>query len=449
METLELMFVAKWLTENPVSQVIVRMGVSQEWLDARVTAIASEVLFQFRNARTPEQLKTLAITFLERKVCKPGRAGIVLPVDACDPARWRETLQSRLQVTNAAPMHQARGVEGRAVELAAAAQGAEEGPSPDAQKTQRTAITSGLPLARTDPLESFATVWGCGTHAPGVRAEGAMVATAGRGWIPSPDGTRNYVAEGGSYRLMPIEGGRYALYFIRSDGGVAFLGLGKFGKLKTSKLPPASHPLHMMVGKHPLELRLSNTQPSKGLSLDLCGLRLTHVVGNRFWLTLNAGDTRTEIGLLDSTELRSGCLGRVCFEVLARWPESPEAPVSPAIPTLPPKSPESAEIPSVWDEFAKIRLTELRAFTEAVSVAMRRRRMPAVERWLKRLTSLRVPEIASAHADLPFAEACALSGLSRNTLYRLAKDGHVPGARKLGARWRFERGAFIRWLEGK
>ena len=104
METLELMFVAKWLTENPVSQVIVRMGVSQEWLDARVTAIASEVPPQFRNARTPEQLKTLAITFLERKVCNRGEQGhFVLgteleppfPCCHCSPAERRARVSSR------------------------------------------------------------------------------------------------------------------------------------------------------------------------------------------------------------------------------------------------------------------------------------------------------------------------------------------------------------------
>ncbi|MCB9705526.1 MAG: helix-turn-helix domain-containing protein [Myxococcales bacterium] len=47
---------------------------------------------------------------------------------------------------------------------------------------------------------------------------------------------------------------------------------------------------------------------------------------------------------------------------------------------------------------------------------------------------------------LSFAEALALIGISRNTLYRLAAEGRIPGAQKLGKAWRFHRGTLLHFL---
>lgn len=51
-----------------------------------------------------------------------------------------------------------------------------------------------------------------------------------------------------------------------------------------------------------------------------------------------------------------------------------------------------------------------------------------------------------ASVTIPFREACAYTGLSRNTFYRLLDDGLVPGAQKLGGQWRFHREKLLRWL---
>lgn len=50
---------------------------------------------------------------------------------------------------------------------------------------------------------------------------------------------------------------------------------------------------------------------------------------------------------------------------------------------------------------------------------------------------------------ITFREAVALTGLSRNTLYKLVKAGDVPGAQKLGNWYRFHRALLVEWLEGK
>ncbi|MEZ4448952.1 MAG: helix-turn-helix domain-containing protein [Nannocystaceae bacterium] len=44
------------------------------------------------------------------------------------------------------------------------------------------------------------------------------------------------------------------------------------------------------------------------------------------------------------------------------------------------------------------------------------------------------------------AEALALVGVSRNTLYRLAHEGRIPGAQKLGTIWRFHRATLLDFL---
>lgn len=47
-----------------------------------------------------------------------------------------------------------------------------------------------------------------------------------------------------------------------------------------------------------------------------------------------------------------------------------------------------------------------------------------------------------------FEEARSLIGVSRNTLYGLARKGEIPGVRKLGSTWRFHRDVLIEWLKG-
>lgn len=50
---------------------------------------------------------------------------------------------------------------------------------------------------------------------------------------------------------------------------------------------------------------------------------------------------------------------------------------------------------------------------------------------------------------ITFREAVVLTGLSRNTLYKLVKAGEVPGAQKLGNWYRFHRALLLAWLEGR
>ncbi len=50
---------------------------------------------------------------------------------------------------------------------------------------------------------------------------------------------------------------------------------------------------------------------------------------------------------------------------------------------------------------------------------------------------------------ISFREAVELTGLSRNTLYRLVKANKVPGAQKLGGWIRFHVGKLHAWLEGR
>lgn len=50
---------------------------------------------------------------------------------------------------------------------------------------------------------------------------------------------------------------------------------------------------------------------------------------------------------------------------------------------------------------------------------------------------------------ITFDEARNLSGLSRNTLYRLLRAKKVPGAQKLGGTWRFHRETLVEWLSCK
>ncbi|MCB9754489.1 MAG: helix-turn-helix domain-containing protein [Myxococcales bacterium] len=35
----------------------------------------------------------------------------------------------------------------------------------------------------------------------------------------------------------------------------------------------------------------------------------------------------------------------------------------------------------------------------------------------------------------------------RNKLYRMAKNGEIPGARKLGGTWQFHRETLLAWLD--
>ncbi len=66
---------------------------------------------------------------------------------------------------------------------------------------------------------------------------------------------------------------------------------------------------------------------------------------------------------------------------------------------------------------------------------------------------LRVSMHVAAHTPgttealtISFSQALPLTGLSRNTLYNLLKTGKVPGARKLGNTWRFNRATLLGWL---
>lgn len=45
-----------------------------------------------------------------------------------------------------------------------------------------------------------------------------------------------------------------------------------------------------------------------------------------------------------------------------------------------------------------------------------------------------------------FAEARRLAGVSRNTFYKLAQRGVIPGAQKLGGTWRFHREKLLLFL---
>ena len=60
------------------------------------------------------------------------------------------------------------------------------------------------------------------------------------------------------------------------------------------------------------------------------------------------------------------------------------------------------------------------------------------------------PHLDVAPADpghlLDFQEARALLRVSRNTLYRLAAAGRLPGATKVGKSWRFHRALLLDWL---
>ena len=63
--------------------------------------------------------------------------------------------------------------------------------------------------------------------------------------------------------------------------------------------------------------------------------------------------------------------------------------------------------------------------------------------------SMHVPAPPSGPTEaltLSFSQALPLTGLSRNTLYSLLKAGEVPGARKLGNTWRFNRMLLLGWL---
>lgn len=53
-----------------------------------------------------------------------------------------------------------------------------------------------------------------------------------------------------------------------------------------------------------------------------------------------------------------------------------------------------------------------------------------------------------APLTIGFEEALALIGVSRNTLYGLARKGEIPGVRKLGNTWRFHREVLLEWLKG-
>lgn len=55
------------------------------------------------------------------------------------------------------------------------------------------------------------------------------------------------------------------------------------------------------------------------------------------------------------------------------------------------------------------------------------------------------PELPS-QVTISFREARAITGVSRNTLYRLLHAKKIPGVRKLGGTWRFHRATLLRWL---
>jgi len=48
-----------------------------------------------------------------------------------------------------------------------------------------------------------------------------------------------------------------------------------------------------------------------------------------------------------------------------------------------------------------------------------------------------------------FREALNITGVSKNTLYRLVNKGAIPGVRKLGGTWRFHRRTLLDWLACK
>ena len=62
------------------------------------------------------------------------------------------------------------------------------------------------------------------------------------------------------------------------------------------------------------------------------------------------------------------------------------------------------------------------------------------------LVNTRATPARGASETLSFGEALALIGISRNTLYRLAAEGRIPGAQKLGKAWRFHRGTLLHFL---
>lgn len=47
---------------------------------------------------------------------------------------------------------------------------------------------------------------------------------------------------------------------------------------------------------------------------------------------------------------------------------------------------------------------------------------------------------------IDFQEARQLTGVSRNTLYKLVQRGLIPGAQKLGGTWRFHREKLVGFL---
>lgn len=59
------------------------------------------------------------------------------------------------------------------------------------------------------------------------------------------------------------------------------------------------------------------------------------------------------------------------------------------------------------------------------------------------------PSAARVPMTIAFHEAQLLSGLSRNTLYRLLRAKKVPGAQKLGGTWRFHLQTLVEWLACK
>lgn len=53
--------------------------------------------------------------------------------------------------------------------------------------------------------------------------------------------------------------------------------------------------------------------------------------------------------------------------------------------------------------------------------------------------------VSSEREFLSSAEARELLRISKNTLYRNAGAGRIPGALKVGGTWRFRRSALLRW----
>ncbi len=48
---------------------------------------------------------------------------------------------------------------------------------------------------------------------------------------------------------------------------------------------------------------------------------------------------------------------------------------------------------------------------------------------------------------ISFREALPMTPFRRNKLYRMAKNGEIPGARKLGGTWQFHREKLLAWLD--